>query len=233
MPSLRAGSLGLGLDAAVRYPAAAMKMGNPSAKPIIGLLGAPGSGKSLVARQFAELGGGVIDADAIAKALLDEPAVKKAIVERFGDRVLGRDGHIDRSALGGMVFADRVALDDLQAIIHPRVHDERLRLRKAFEADDAVMAIVEDVPLLLETGLDRDCDALVFVETSEAIRRERVARHRGWSVAELARREKMQMPLDIKRRRADYVVNNDADAQATMSQVRRVLSRITHATMNS
>ena len=202
-------------------------------KPIIGLLGAPGSGKSLVAKQFGSLGCGVIDADAIAGAQLEVAAVREAIVARFGDAVLDGTGRIDRSVLGGIVFADRAALNDLQAIIHPRVHEQRLRMRDAFEEDEQVVAIVEDVPLLLEAGLDRDCDAVVFVEASESVRRVRVAEHRGWSAQDLSRREKMQTPLDIKRRRADYVINNDADAEVTLSQVRRVLSRISHATMDS
>ena len=213
---------------ALGYPAASM-MAKHGTKPIIGLLGAPGSGKSLVARQFGELGCGVIHADAIAKAQLDVEAVRERVVERFGDGVLDGSGCVDRAALGRIVFADRSALDDLQAIVHPGVHAERVRLREDFEADASIVATVEDVPLLLEAGLDQDCDALVFVEASEAVRRARVARHRGWSAQELARREKMQTSLDTKRERADYVINNDADTEATMSQVRRVLSRISPA----
>src|SRR5690606_18451472 len=122
-------------------------------KPILGLLGAPGSGKSFVARQFEKLGCAVIDADALAKAALDEPAVRDQLVAWWGENILKPDGRVHRSALGRIVFNDRAELAKLEGLVHPIVAERRATLRAQHQADPAVRAIVEDVPLLLEKGL--------------------------------------------------------------------------------
>jgi len=193
-------------------------------QPVIGLMGAPGSGKSLVAQQLAQLGCAVIDADEIAKAQLDEPQIAQVLEQWWGDSVRSADGCIDRQAVGRIVFEDKTQLARLEALIHPRVHAHRHRLRAQYRQDQAIKAIVEDCPLLLESGLGEDCDVLVFVDTPRAIRLKRVAAQRGWTPEELDRREKNQMPLDMKRKRADYVVENDADVEQTLQRVRRIFS---------
>ncbi len=196
--------------------------------PSIGLMGAPGAGKSLVARQMASLGCMVIDSDALAKQALDEPEVVDQLVKRWGEGILTDQGRVDRSVLADLVFADPDRRKQLEGIIHPRVHAGRAVLRKQALEDPKVLAIVEDSPLLLESGIDRDCDALVFVDAPRALRLQRVTRDRGWDALELSRREKSQMPLDIKRERADYVISNDASEAHCLEQTREVLSRITH-----
>lgn len=195
-------------------------------KPIIGLLGAPGSGKSFVARTFAEQGAGVIDADRLARQALEEPAVREALRQWWGDAVFDAAGRVDRQAVGARVFEDAAALRRLESVVHPRVKAGRAALRDRYAVDRSVVAIVEDSPLLLEQGLDRECDVLVFVDAPRAVREQRVGETRGWSSAELARREKNQAPLDIKRDRADYVVNNSVERQLAHEQARRVLSQI-------
>lgn len=197
-----------------------------TSKPVIGLLGAPGSGKSLVARQMASLGCGVIDADRIAKEVLDEPVVREQLARWWGAGILTDEGRVDRSAVAGIVFHDPAELRRLESMIHPKVARRRATLREAMQADPSVRAIVEDVPLLLEKNLETDCDVLVFVDVPPAVRLQRVKQARGWSQEDLSAREKSQLPLDIKRSRADYVLDNSADESETLIQVRRVLSQI-------
>lgn len=201
---------------------------NDNHKPVIGLLGAPGSGKSLVASILAEQGCGVIDADRIARELLDTPDIRQQLRSWWGGSVFNPDGSVNRKAVGGIVFQDPAQRQRLEALIHPRVHAERWRLRADFARNPDIRAIVEDCPLLLEVGLADECDALLLVDTPHDLRRQRVADTRGWSAEELASRDSSQIPLDIKRQRADYVVQNDADPEQLRVQSNRVLSLILH-----
>ena len=202
--------------------------GSAKHKPVIGLLGAPGSGKSLVARQLQQLGCAVIDADLLARQVLDEPAVRDQIVAWWGDGMVDAAGNVNRQAVGAIVFEHPAELAKLEALTHPRVHARRDQLRQQYQADPSIKAIVEDCPLLLEKQLEGVCDVLVYVDAPWEVRLARVQRTRGWDEAELRRREKNQWPLDTKRSRADYVVSNHATESETLTQVRRVLSQILH-----
>lgn len=195
--------------------------------PTIGLMGGPGSGKSLVASQLASLGCAVIDADALAKEALREPHIIDEITAWWGPRILTPDGQIDRREVARIVFTDPEELKRLEAMIHPRVHERRDQLKQQALADAKTVAVVEDCPLLLEQGIDEQCDALIFVDVDFQTRLARV-QSRGWDAEELARRDKSQTPLDIKRQRADYVISNDADEAHCLAQTRRVLSQIIH-----
>lgn len=198
-------------------------MPHAASTPVIGLLGAPGSGKSHVARALAKLGGAVIDADALARQALDEPEVRGTLTGWWGREVLLPDGSVDRAAVGQRVFDSPAELARLESLIHPRVNARRAELRDLYRQDPAVTAIVEDCPLLLERELEADCDVLVYVDAPEPVRLERVARTRGWTAQELQRREKNQLPLDIKRQRADYVVDNGSDNTDLLPQAQRLL----------
>jgi len=197
-------------------------------KPIIGLLGAPGAGKSTVAAEFARQGAGVIDADALARAAMQEQAVRDQLVEWWGRGVLAADGSIDRRAVADRVFGDQDARRALEGLIHPRVAERRWSLRQAYADNPDVTAIVEDSPLLLEAGLDAACDWLVLVDAPREARLARLSRTRGWSAEELQRRENQQTPLDTKRQRADYVISNDRDEVACQEAARRVFSQLLH-----
>lgn len=198
----------------------------PRSTPIIGLLGGPGSGKSFVARLFAEEGCGVIDADRIAREALQRPEVKQQLVHWWGEDILDAQGNVDRPAVGKIAFSDTDELRRLESVVHPKVHEKRELLRSEMRKDPMIRAIVEDCPLLIESGLDEGCDTLVFVESPRSVRLDRVRRHRGWDEAELDRREAKQLPLDTKRKRADYVVNNAQGEPEVHRNVRRVLSTI-------
>lgn len=195
-------------------------------KPVIGIAGGIGSGKSFVARLFAELGCAVIDSDAQAKAAYRDPAVRAALHEWWGDEVFLPSGEINRPAIARKVFADEGELRRLEGLIHPWVNAARRREMEAAADDLQVLAYVWDTPLLFEAGLNAACDAVLFIDVPPAQRLERVRETRGWDEAELFRRQKSQWPLDKKGRMSDYVVTNTADADYARGQVREVLSRI-------
>ena len=165
--------------------------------PVIGLLGAPGSGKSSIARLFENEHCAVIDADQLARKALDDQDIRDALVEWWGSKV-APEGIIDRQAVGEIVFADPKQRRRLEGLIHPYVNRRREELHGQILGDwpEPVVAIVEDCPLLLETGLDSGCDALVFVDCPLEVRQERVRASRGWTPEQLAAREAAQMPLD-------------------------------------
>lgn len=193
---------------------------------VIGLVGGIASGKSTVARLFAEQGAGVLDADQIAHACLERPAIRSAVVARFGAGILGEDGRIDRKALGSIVFDDPDARRDLEAKVHPCVA-ETMRARLAeMAAAGAPRAVVLDVPLLFESGLDALCDTVVFVDTPIEIRRERAQRERGWDAGELDRREKNQQSTEHKKARADSMIRNLGSIEPLRAQTRELLQKI-------
>lgn len=196
-------------------------------KPVIGLLGGIGSGKSTVARLLAEAGGAVIDSDAINRAQLRHPEVVAMVRGWWGDEVVAADGGLDRRKIADRVFADPQARRQLEDLLHPRIAAERDARLAAYARDPSVRWIVLDTPLLLETHLDRACDWVVFVDADAAVRRARVLATRGWTEDEWRRREKAQNALDKKRARADHVVvNNSSDLAELRSAVSDLLTQL-------
>lgn len=194
-------------------------------QPVIGLTGGIGAGKSAVAQILAELGCVVSNSDADAREALRDREIRDTIVQWWGPGVLDdAGGEIDRSKLAAIVFADPAERKRLEGLTHPWI-ERRRRVRFANAPPDAP-ALVIDAPLLLEAGLDRLCDAIIHVEADRAVRLARLAASRRWEEAELARREKSQMPLDQKRLRADHVVDNNGDLSQLRAQVRHVLDTI-------
>jgi dephospho-CoA kinase len=200
---------------------------NPkSAIPVIGLVGGIAAGKSLVAAQMAGLGCAVVDADRVGHQVLREPAVRDRIRRRFGRGVLDGRGQVDRRRLGEAVFADPEALRALEAIVHPNLWKRVRQAIRAAQARPGAKAVVLDAALILEKGLDKLCDCVVYIEADEEVRHERAREVRGWGPSELARRERAQHPLKFKRERADYIVDNNTTPEHTLSQVRTILKRV-------
>ncbi len=201
-------------------------------KPIIGIAGGIGSGKSYVARLFGELGCLVIEADALVREAYLDPAVVRTLREWWNGEVFAVDGSVDRAAIARKVFSDPVQRRKLEQLLHPWVSARREVLQK--NADSKTLAFIWDTPLLFETGLNEACDAVVFVDVPESERLRRVVAERGWDADELHRRENLQLPLDKKRRISDIVIDNTAEAAmrsadqagGTRSQVREIFSRI-------
>lgn len=205
---------------------------------VIGVLGGIASGKSRVARAVAGPAGLVIDADALAREVLESVELRAELLAAFGPGCLRPDGSLDREALARRVFASPAERARLEAFTHPRI---RARIRALL--DDArsrrLPRVVLDVPLLLENelrhGLVEECHELLFVESDPVERERRAVASRGWSEGEVARREALQMPLDRKRARAHFVIDNrgsqaelDAAVQRYLAQLDERLSRIPH-----
>lgn len=197
------------------------------AKPVIGLAGGIGAGKSVVAQLFAQLGAGVIDADLLAHEELAAEEVTRTLAAWWGAEVLDAAGRVDRDRVGSIVFGDARERHRLEGLLHPRIRERSRGLMAQMEGDPAVRAIVIDAPLLIETGLDEVvCDVVVFVEADEAVRQARAAASRGWSAQEHRRREAAQKPLDLKRSKADYTVSNNSTTEALRRRVEEVFAEI-------
>jgi dephospho-CoA kinase len=195
-------------------------------KPIIGLAGGIGSGKSTIADLFGELGCLVIHSDQQVKLAYADPRVRSILKQWWGDSVFTPSGEVDRKAVASRIFADESERHRLEELLHPLVGRQRHELMERAANDAQVPAYVWDAPLLFETGLHKQCDTVVFVQAPLSQRSARVAANRGWDEAELARREKLQWPLDSKREISEYVIDNTADADYARGQVKEVLSRI-------
>ena len=195
-------------------------------KPVIGLVGGIGSGKSAVADDFESLGCLVIRSDRIVHEVLEQPAVKAALRQWWGDEILTADGRVDRRAVARRTFNNPAELEQLNRLVHPKVDEMRCDLMAAHRQNPAVKAVVWDTPLLMETGLYKQCDAIIFVNAPFEQRLARVQAARGWTADELKIREDRQASLDKKKEISDDEINNEGDKVARLSQVRRVLSRI-------
>lgn len=194
-------------------------------KPIIGLVGGIGAGKSSVARVLESLGAAVIDSDRLAHEELADPEVLATLQGWWGDKVCRSEG-ADRKALASIVFNDPHELDRLEKLLYPRLHRRRERLVAGYNADPAVRAIVLDAPKLYEAGLGDYCDAVIFVEADWSDRVHRVAASRGWTEEELRRRENLQNTLDTKRANADHVVINHSSLDQLRIDVERIFSSV-------
>lgn len=195
-------------------------------KPIIGLAAGIGGGKSYVARQLKELGCAVIDSDAQVRAAYETHAVRQQLRDWWGEAVFTPEGNVDRRAIAARVFADPEERRRLEKLIHPLVAEAReLEMQHAAKLG-GVLAFVWDTPLLFEAGLNRDCDAIIFIDTDLQERVRRVAESRGWSEAELLKRENFQWGLDKKRNISDYVLKNVADPEEFRGMIRETLSKI-------
>jgi len=195
-------------------------------KPIIGIVGGVGSGKSFVADLFARCGCLAIHSDKLVNEAYNDPDVRRILKEWWGDSVLTAAGAIDRQAISARVFAQPEGRRKIEQLLHPLVAKRRQELMETAARDSGIVAFVWDSPLLLEAGLRNQCDAVVFVHAPPELRLARVSGGRGWDQGELSRRENLQWPLDRKREISEYVIDNTADADYACGQVKDVLSRI-------
>jgi dephospho-CoA kinase len=199
---------------------------NPVRKPIIGILGGPASGKSSVAAELVKLGCGLIDADKIAHELLDEPSVRKEVINSFGQAILDHMGKINRRKLADIVFADGDKLSTLNRILHPLVLAQTERLIEQYNRQKHVRAIVLDMPLLVEVGWDKRCNRLIFVDCKPQIRLKRAKKMGVLGENQLKIRENFQISLDKKATIADNTVDNNSGFSALAKQVADIFSYI-------
>ena len=191
---------------------------------LIGLTGGMGVGKSTVASLFLERGAVVIDADDLAREVVEprEPAYA-AVVERFGPSVVAADGRLDRRALAEIVFSDPAARADLEAVVHPAVAAARDRRLAQLAGTDRIVVAV--VPLLVEVGWD-DADAVVVVDCPEEVAVRRLVEGRGMEEADVRRRMAAQATRAERLARADLVITNDGTPADLAAEVDRAWERI-------
>lgn len=191
-------------------------------RPVTGILGGICSGKTTVSKIFEKNGFERIDADRIAHSLLETEKVRKKLLDVFGDAILSAGGMIDRKALSDIVFEDASELAKLNSIIHPLVIGI---IRQRLADTDSPAAL--DAALLSETGLDRRfCNCLVFVDRPVEERETQAVEKRGWRRGELRRREAMQHPVDVKKKKADFVIPNTGTLNELDERVKDVIDRI-------
>jgi len=188
-----------------------------------GLTGGAASGKSTVARMFQDLGARIIDADRIGHEMLrsSSPASVE-ILRQFGKGILDDSGEIDRSRLGRIVFGDPQKLQQLNAIVHPRIIARVEDLAAQYHADDPGAVILVDAALIFEAGIGGRFDKVVVAWCRPEQQIERLMAKSGLTREEAERRIAAQMPAEEKRRRADYLIDCSGSLESTREQVRRV-----------
>jgi len=216
---------------------------------IIGLTGGIGSGKTYVAGIFRDLGARIIDADKIAHKVIDQPAIRSALIKWYGCDILDKNGRIIRRKVAQVVFAPLEAntleitklsgvlnlghpalltgfagandIRRLNRLTHPYIRKEMFKQIRQWRGQ----VIVIDAPLLLESNLDKLCDYVVFIRTPEKLRLRRIMASRNWDITELRRRARHQMSLSGKKSMADFVIDNKSSA-TTLAHTKRIFGII-------
>jgi dephospho-CoA kinase len=190
---------------------------------VVGLTGGIATGKSTVARLFKKCGATILDADQLARQVVErgKPAWRE-IVKQYGRDILAPDETIDRRALGALVFQNRRALRLLERIIHPRVAREQRRLTRQVAERDPDAIVIYEVPLLYEAGVDKRVDAVIVVTADRETQIARLRQRDGLTRRQALRRIHNQMPLERKARLADVVL----DGTRPTSQLRNEVCRL-------
>ncbi len=188
---------------------------------VLGLTGGIGSGKSMVAQMFARLGAVVIDADQLAREVVEpgQPALQE-IAATFGSDVLLPDGRLDRPKLAGIIFADAAERAKLDAITHPRIRarmDEEIKARRSGPG-----VLIADIPLLYENDRTQTVEKVIVVWVDPKTQLLRIRQRDGLSADAARQRIDAQMPLDAKRARADHVIDNSGSRDDTRAQVEAI-----------
>ena len=188
---------------------------------VLGLTGGIGSGKSMVAQMFARLGAVVIDADQLAREVVEpgQPALQE-IAATFGSDVLLPDGRLNRPKLAGIIFADAAERAKLDAITHPRIRarmDEEIKVRRSGPG-----VLIADIPLLYENDRTQTVEKVIVVWVDPKTQLLRIRQRDGLSADAARQRIDAQMPLDAKRDRADYVIDNSGSRDDTRRQVEAI-----------
>jgi dephospho-CoA kinase len=188
---------------------------------VLGLTGGIGSGKTIVGKMFAQLGAEIIDADQLARDVVEpgQPALGE-IVERFGPDVLQADGRLDRARLGGIVFADASARMALNAITHPRIRERMAAAVSARKDRSGVLILV--IPLLYESARTALVEAVIVVWVDPQTQLRRLVERGGLTDEQARQRIAAQMPLDQKRALADHVIDNRGTPEETRRQVETI-----------
>jgi dephospho-CoA kinase len=195
---------------------------------ILGIVGSPAGGKSTVARRLEEHGATWVNADLIARSVLDHADIAQQLISHFGSEIADSSGQIDRSALAARVFGDDVTmrgeLTYLESLVHPRTKQiitQQIQAAQAHQDDDKLTVIVLDIPLMFESGWDRSCDEIWCVDSQRDLRLQRT-KTRGWDDDELGRREANQMNMEDKKRLSNQVIENNG----TLEQLNETIDQL-------
>ncbi len=199
---------------------------------LIGLTGGIGSGKSTVAQLLVQEGWVLVDADRIARDIVEpgQPALTE-LAEAFGQDILLPDGSLDRGLLASRAFASAEKTAVLNSITHPRIQEETQARFEAARQGGAEF-VVYDMPLLVDKGLHRDMDATIVVDVDAEERVRRLVEYRGLEESDARRRIAAQIPDDVRRAAADFVIDNNGPREALDGQVAGVVEKL-HALLGS
>lgn len=191
---------------------------------IIGLTGSIASGKSTVSKMLADMGYPIIDADLVARQVV-EPGTEtlRQIEELFGKEVILKDGTMDREKVGELIFSDPASRKKLNDVIHPAIRQEMLRQRSAF-IQQGREVIIMDIPLLFESKLQHFVDKILVVSVTEENQFKRLVSRNSLPEKEARARINSQLPLSVKEEGADAVIYNNGTIEETRHQLNRILS---------
>lgn len=194
---------------------------------VVGLTGGLATGKSAVARLFQDCSAVLIDADILARAVVEpgKPALRD-IVRSFGKQVLLPDQSLDRHKLARIVFRSKAKLKKLGAIVHPRVAREQARLTREIARKDPGAVIIYDAPVLIEAGAHKRMDKLIVVSADRETQIKRLRNRNHLTRVEAIRRIQSQMPLANKIKLADYVIDGTLSFEQTKHEVERIYTEL-------
>ncbi|GIM47127.1 dephospho-CoA kinase [Collibacillus ludicampi] len=194
---------------------------------VIGLTGGIASGKSTVSNMLRDLGGFIVDADLIARKVVEPDQLAwREIVEHFGEQILLEDRSINRTLLGSIVFQNAREREVLNRIVHPRVREEMIRQTEEIRERKPRGIVIWDVPLLIEGGLYQWVEKIIVVYVDPATQLRRLMKRDSLSETEAKRRIAAQMPLAEKVKFADFLIHNEGTLEDTRKQVNRIWNEI-------
>lgn len=197
---------------------------------IIGLTGGIGSGKSTVARILREHGFPIVDADLIAREIVEpgQPALAE-LAKEFGEDILNADGSLDRGLLASRAFTTKDTTQRLNDITHPRINQ---RTQELFDEarEDGAEAVIYDMPLLIDKGLHKDMDATIVVHAAEHVRLERLTTKRGLDVDDVRRRINAQIDDETRKQHADILLDNNGTEEDLTQQIAQAVDKIKQLT---
>jgi dephospho-CoA kinase len=200
----------------------------------VGLTGGIGAGKSEVTRRFADLGATIIDADALAREVVDvgTPGLT-AVIAEFGKDMLAADGSLDRDKLAALVFNDDAARQRLNGIVHPLVGERVMQLMTDAQEHHPDGVVINDVPLIVEAGVAERYDVIVVVDAPEQTQLDRLTQVRGMTDADAKARMSKQASRDDRRAIADYVIDNAGDLESLDAQVNEIWTQLSERAARS
>ncbi|UQV55024.1 dephospho-CoA kinase [Corynebacterium pseudodiphtheriticum] len=197
---------------------------------IIGLTGGIGSGKSTVARSLQKHGFPIVDADLIAREIVEpgQPALAE-LTKEFGADILNADGSLDRGLLASRAFENKETTQRLNNITHPRINQ---RTQELFDEarENGAEAVIYDMPLLIDKGLHKDMDATIVVHAAEHVRLERLTTKRGLDVDDVRRRINAQIDDETRKQHADILLDNNGTEEDLTQQIAQAVDKIKQLT---